>query len=481
MRLILCLGLALLLSACAIKPIHHTATCNFPRWVIDLDMPQEFGAQSNAATAFRSTQRNSPGHRLLDALKANQMKSAPEMRRTTSALRDTAPAMLFLSGGSQHGAFGAGFLKGWKEREQGLPRFAVVTGISTGAILATFAFVNEPEAIAKAYSLHNESQVLKPLVGVKRGSPTFSGQIELLRKGAMADLGPLRNFLSDVLTDKILADVAAAARQGRVLRVGVVNVDTGEAVSLDLGSMAERWADAAAEPADNAQAQQQKTLAKACYVEAIIASSSAPLAALPVFIDERMYIDGGARFGAYADELEELAALARLPENLVEGQPIKPSIYLLINGDQRLGSRCGRKEEADCDPPRTDANAGKPLGDPDEHKPVGPHGEWNFLNLALRSEQILTNQVYRFSADSIAYLAHRNDIKLYYAQIKADKGSHSFRLDDPVLGTGEMTCDDAYDLDKKLLDPVQFYPRYMHCLVDYGYGRGKAKWEQPGV
>lgn len=480
MRLIFCLGFALFLSACAIKPVHHAGTtCNFPRWVIDVDMPQEFAGQNSTALAMVPQSQRSPSeHSLLNALRSAELKRASGMSRTRSAAPEpeSAPAMLFLSGGSQHGAFGAGFLKGWKERENNLPRFTVVTGISTGAILATFAFVNEPDAIAKAYSLHHESQVLKPLIAVKGGSPTFSGQIELLKKGAMANLAPLRNYLSEVLTDHILSEVAAAARQERILRVGVVNVDTGEAVSFDLGSMAVRWAEAAAHPADNVEAQQRKALAKACYVEAIIASSSAPLAALPVFIDERMYIDGGARFGAYSNELENLAALARLPQNLVAGKPIKPSIYLLINGDQRLGSRCGRESEADCDPPRSDSNAGKPLGDPSEDKPVGPHGDWNFLKLALRSEQILTNQVYRFSADSIVYLAHRNDMELHYAQILMDKGTHRFRLDDPELGTGEMSCDDAYDLDKKLLDPVQFYPRYMHCLVDYGYQRGKAGW-----
>jgi len=483
MRLFLCLLLVLLLPACAINPVHQTGLCNFKRSVIDVDMPSG-GAEAVPAAAgmLSPPPRKTSEDLLFDALSRSGTVGA------TSDGRPIAPAMLFLSGGSQHGAFGAGFLKGWKERETHLPKFAVVTGISTGAILSTFAFIDEPDVMAKAYSIQNENRLLKPLVSVKGGSPTIKGYVGLVKKGAIADLRPLRGFLSDVLNDSVLADVAAGALEGRILRVGVVNVDTGTAVSLDLADMARRWAtaDAALQAAGSdtiaaEKARKAKEEAKACYVEAIVASSSAPLAALPVFIDERMYIDGGARFGAYSNEFEKFVALARRPANLVRGKALSPTVYLLINGDQNIPSRCGRKDDADCDPPRTSENKGKPLGDPAEDKPAdgklpGPHGKWQFLKMALRSEQILGNQVYRFSADSIANLARREKMSLYYAQINADKGAHPFHLKDDKLGEGDMTCDQAYELDKRLLDPVQFYPRYMRCLVDYGYRRGLVEW-----
>ena len=47
---------------------------------------------------------------------------------------------LALSGGGADGAFGAGLLVGWSEAGT-RPRFEVVTGVSTGAIIATFAFL----------------------------------------------------------------------------------------------------------------------------------------------------------------------------------------------------------------------------------------------------------------------------------------------------------------------------------------------------
>ena len=49
-------------------------------------------------------------------------------------------AALLLSGGGANGAFGAGFLNGWTQSGN-RPTFKIVTGISTGALLAPFAFL----------------------------------------------------------------------------------------------------------------------------------------------------------------------------------------------------------------------------------------------------------------------------------------------------------------------------------------------------
>jgi hypothetical protein len=49
-------------------------------------------------------------------------------------------SILALSGGGEHGAFGAGLLNGWSESGK-RPTFSIVTGISTGALMAPFAFL----------------------------------------------------------------------------------------------------------------------------------------------------------------------------------------------------------------------------------------------------------------------------------------------------------------------------------------------------
>lgn len=48
--------------------------------------------------------------------------------------------VLALSGGGDDGAYGAGFLNGWSQTGE-RPQFAVVTGVSTGALIAPFALL----------------------------------------------------------------------------------------------------------------------------------------------------------------------------------------------------------------------------------------------------------------------------------------------------------------------------------------------------
>src|SRR4051794_22654115 len=79
----------------------------------------------------------------------------------TAALGGPDPAVLFLSGGSQHGAFGAGILEQWQNNAPGhrLPRFRVVTGISTGAMQATAAFLDRPALAVGAYTIGTEREL----------------------------------------------------------------------------------------------------------------------------------------------------------------------------------------------------------------------------------------------------------------------------------------------------------------------------------
>ena len=53
--------------------------------------------------------------------------------------------LLVISGGGDWGAFGAGVLKGWGRvrGEMARPQFDVVTGVSTGALIAPFAFLGD--------------------------------------------------------------------------------------------------------------------------------------------------------------------------------------------------------------------------------------------------------------------------------------------------------------------------------------------------
>ncbi|WP_375429515.1 patatin-like phospholipase family protein [uncultured Sphingomonas sp.] len=360
------------------------------------------------------------------------------------------PSMLFLSGGSLHGAFGAGLLDEWRRTAPRgrLPEFKVVTGISTGAILATFAFLNRTEDAVRGYSIGHERELLTPIVSVRNGVPTEKGYVDMLRKGAVADLSPLRQRLIHFIDKGALEAVAAEAGPGRerVLLVGVVDVDTGQALALDLTEMARRYA------AERDEAERVRL--QGCYVEAILASSSAPMAALPVFIDNRMYVDGGVRFGMFSDEIGDRIERSSAAAAAGGG----PRFYVVVNGDQELSARCGKADAA------RHCARGDPPGNYE-----GVHRKWRFTELALRSEQMLANQVYRFSASTIETAARNRGVPFHLAKIGPDMSRHRYTLDDPALGRAEtMTCEEWRKEDRKIDDPVQFYPRYMRCVIDYG-------------
>lgn len=433
----------LLTSACAIAPKGVTG-CDCVRRQLTVTDPSasvaaagaELGAKPAAATA------TAPAGKLATEI-TGAFRNHARYRQPGNSI----DSMLFLSGGSQHGAFGAGFLQRWQERRHGtLPDFVVVTGISTGSILATFAFVGDADAAVRGYEISDESELITPYARLSNGKIGLSGAKALVRRGALADLVPLSRRLDRALTDTIMEDVAKQAARSRKLYVGVVNVDTGEAEAIDLTDLAVRWA--AAAPGSAARAK-----IKSCYIAAIIASASAPVAAPPMFIDNREYIDGGARFGVFSDEIGSVLNAQGIPGALVSPR----MSYIIVNGTLVVQKDCGTTAAA-CSDPQT----GLP-----GWQPGLPHRSWSFLDLAQRSEDILTNQIYRFSADHIAARAEAASDGVRFTKIGADSDGYQADLSGSGLGTGTKTCA-QWNSDDAKSEPLQFHPRYMRCLIDYG-------------
>lgn len=329
-----------------------------------------------------------------------------------------------------------------------------MTGISTGSILATFAFLGDTARMVQGYSITSESELLVPFIRVENGHPTPASLIRVMREGAVADLSPLRQRLLQEITPEVLGQVHAAHRQGRKLFVGAVDVDTGQAMVFDLTRMADRFVAATADA--------ERNLLRGCYVEAILASSSAPLAARPVFIDNRMYVDGGVRFGMFSDEIGASTAAGATGGVAAQAVP-RANIHLIVNGNLMTSQECGKADPALCRPPNP------PTGGSD-----GAHRPWNLVGLAGRSERLLVNQVYRFSADRVRTEAEQAGNSFFFARIEQDVNDHSFTMNDPALGTGTRTCAEWTAIDRQLDHPVQFYPRYMRCLIDYGRQRGRT-------
>jgi len=182
---------------------------------------------------------------------------------------------LAISGGGDNGAYGAGFLNGWSATGA-RPQFKVVTGISTGALIAPFAFLGPKYdyVLERVYTTTAQKGIFK-----KRGLRSA------LFGDALADTAPLARVIASYVTPEFLQEIAAERGKGRVLLVGTTNLDSMEPVIWDMTAIASS--------ADSR--------ALALFRSILLASASIPGAFPPVMIDvningvsyQEMHVDGG--------------------------------------------------------------------------------------------------------------------------------------------------------------------------------------------
>lgn len=182
---------------------------------------------------------------------------------------------LALSGGGDKGAFGAGLLNGWTASGT-RPEFKLVTGISTGALIAPFAFLGSSydSKLREIYTGISGKDILE-----KRFLPTA------IFDDAMADNAPLWRLTRKTVDEAMLRAIAAEYAKGRILWIGTSNLDSMSGVIWDIGKIASSGNPGALE-----------------LVQSIlIASAAIPGAFPPVLIDveaggqkyQEMHVDGG--------------------------------------------------------------------------------------------------------------------------------------------------------------------------------------------
>jgi len=464
-RFLLVVG-AGLVAACQINPPASPAsaatTCAIPMEVLPTPQPDEAGgAGLGEEQPFQTRLRG------LLSPPANPSGFA-EPRKSS---------LLFLSGGSQKGSFGAGFLKGWGQRPGGLPRFDMVTGVSAGSILATAAFIGDGDGAAEQFSqVNRESDVLKAFATKNsKGDFTTTSYLSIAKHGAAADLEPMRQMLIAYLRAhrpghqmSRIEEARVEALANRELYVGAVDLDSGEFVAFNLGG----YLRASPTLSDKVVG---------CYATAVLASSSVPMAALPVFIDGRVYVDGGARNGMFGMQL--INQLYELAASGGADPASAPNLYLLVNGTQVTEPDCDgyRKQKiAPAGPSAAqDAFCRKTVGDPHVTPPKRP--TWSLATVGLRSVDVLINQVYRANAQATfqAYqLAFHTQTGFHFTRMKPD--APDFRLGDRSCGSsaGYVTKDGQptwFDLDEQATHPLEFYPHYMKCLIAYGEERARQE------
>lgn len=182
--------------------------------------------------------------------------------------------VLLLSGGGSVGAFGAGVLVGWTDSGK-RPDFDVVTGISTGALMATLAFLGPARDadLRRAYTEITDKDVMK-----RRGIIGFA------KRASLYDRAPLEQMIEEIVTEQLLDEVAAEHLKGRRLYIGTTNLDNGVAATWDMGLIA----------ASRAPNRVQ------LYRQLLAASAAVPGFFSPVYISQTsgpptMHVDGGLK------------------------------------------------------------------------------------------------------------------------------------------------------------------------------------------
>src|SRR5262249_43877756 len=168
--------------------------------------------------------------RLLERTKAEYDRSVAEGKQRPVI------DILIISGGGDWGAFGAGFLKGWLKvpapNPLAKPEFDAVTGVSTGTLIAPFAFLGDPQSIDEIVNLYRnpEEDWVK-----QRGFLYF-----LPDNISFAEVPGLEREMQKHITADMVRRIAKAGADGRLLMVNTTDLDTGTSRVFDLVAEAQR-------------------------------------------------------------------------------------------------------------------------------------------------------------------------------------------------------------------------------------------------
>jgi predicted patatin/cPLA2 family phospholipase len=135
---------------------------------------------------------------------------------------------LAISGGGANGAFGAGLLAGWAKKGT-RPEFNMVTGVSTGALTAPFAFLGAEydDELKQVYTTTTTSDIAKE-----------RGLISGILSDSMTDTAPLKKLIQKYITEDVVVAIGKEHQRGRRLYIGTVNLDAARSVIWNIGAIA---------------------------------------------------------------------------------------------------------------------------------------------------------------------------------------------------------------------------------------------------
>ena len=225
---------------------------------------------------------------------------------------------LALSGGGANGAYGAGLLNGWTQ-EGSRPVFKVVTGISTGALIAPLAFLGSEYdgKLKEFYTTMSSKDIFKK-----------KGIFGAIGGNSLASTKPLARLIAKSIDEDILKAVAEAHARGRRLYIGTTILDSEQFAIWDMGAIASTG----------------PKQALPLFRKIMLASASIPVLFPPVFFDveaggqryREMHVDGGVStqvffvFGALRDFDSDAREMGLDPSK------IGVKLYIIRNG--KVGS-----------------------------------------------------------------------------------------------------------------------------------------------
>ena len=270
------------------------------------------GNKQNAAPSRKDAERKQPPARTQFTAaeeEAATLPGIPDARFWADSEQDFAKVLpaqpgpwIALSAGGSDGAYGAGLLAGWSASGN-RPDFALVTGVSSGALMAPYVFLGSryDDQLRESYSSIGAGDVFEA-----GGTPE-----------SLVDTWPLKETIAKRVTPKLLEDIAAEHQKGRRLLVLTTNLDAERFVVWNMGAIA---------------AHRDENALK-LFREVLLASSSVPGMFQPTFITveangrrfQEMHADGGvgAQFFVAPEALLTSGSDYKLPAT---------QIYVLVNG-----------------------------------------------------------------------------------------------------------------------------------------------------
>jgi hypothetical protein len=258
---------------------------------------------------------------------AAQIPGMPDVRFWADSVADFERALagppgpwLILSTGGEEGAYGAGFLNGWSASGT-RPQFSVITGVSTGALMATYVFAGPQfdAELHQGYTQISASDIFE-VAALHQGYTQISAS-DIFEVAAtpesLADAWPLGKLIEKRVTPEILSAVAAEYAKGRRLFVVTTNLDAGRPMVWNMGAIAAHGGEAALK----------------LYRQILLASAAIEGLFQPVYITaeanghqfQEMHADGGATGPLFFGPVPYLMpnATKRLPAT---------DLYAVVNG-----------------------------------------------------------------------------------------------------------------------------------------------------